>query len=354
MSKLTVLAVVCCGLMIAAGCEEAEPIIEAAPLKEVDLSSLSDRLQSVERSAGPSSRFVVGESFPLLKSVTQSLIHETPRGIDRSESRLDLFVTLTVDRVDPVGTWLTASYRKVRYSLNIADTLVEYDSDFDGAIAPAEVRPYAAMVGNSFQFQLSPSNKVAAVSGLQTFMHNCIQSLPEEQQQPMLSVWRAQTGHNGVASFVDETIGMLPFDGGKLAITAGDSWNRERTKGHPAPIRLKSLNRVVSSSGQTVTVAVTGTINTESNRPASAVSAPYVTNGQTIGQSVFDRRTGLPLQSRMDTSLDLAITNPDGTSSRQHKQIVSSIQSLDDVVTRVAEDSRSQNVQPASLQLDLP
>ncbi|MCA9113529.1 MAG: hypothetical protein KDA79_00470 [Planctomycetaceae bacterium] len=280
-----------------------------------------------------------GQRFPLLKTVSQTLM----QGPSVSRSWLELLMVLTVEEVIPSDDpraelagrrRLGVRYQRVRYSHDIAGHRVVYNSTDSGREIPVDALPWHGLVNNSFSFWIGPDNQLVELVGFDEFLARCVRDVPAEHRRQVIETLgeTASQKHEGVANLVDDSIGMLPAgtgaDGGAW-LTPGDRWTRERHVVRPIPMSLSNTYLLTQLTDQYAEIDVSGTIGAGVTfgplaEQYSRVSVK-VRGGQTAGVCRIDRRTGLPIHSQIDRTIQMSATAPDGSAFDQTKHIRSTI-----------------------------
>ena len=287
----------------------------------------------------------VGDQFPLRKVVEQDLNQETPSGTPRvSHSRLELMLAIAVKEKREGQTKLAVRYDRVKYEHRIADEHVSFDSTQPAADLPVMVRPYQAMIGDGFSFWIGADNQIVAVEGLAEFLDRCLKTVPYELRQDVVLGIEAGSGETGIANFVDNSIGLLPY-GTKTA--QGDSWERTRQISRPVPMHINNLYTLKNLTDEFAVIDIRGviapttSINSVATRDGIEVR---VDGGNTLGSCTIFRDTGLPKESRVDRTIEMTVTTPDATRFRQSKRTLTTIEAF----PAAAASPMTIGVQPAS------
>ena len=207
----------------------AETTTAAKPLQtpiEVQNASLRDeKVEVLELN------LAVNQRFPMIKTVEQSLSQASAAGIVNSKSKLELILALTVEELHEDGRKrFKVRYTGVKYSHNIAGEQVDYDSNRANGPVPQEVQAYQRLVNNGFSFWIGADNKIVELVGFDDFLKRCLQNTPASQRETVLAKISESSGDDGVANFIDDSIGLLPYNidenhkGG--AIRVGETWTK--------------------------------------------------------------------------------------------------------------------------------
>ena len=331
------------------GSDEAIPLEEDLP--ELSLSDPSPiELNSPDNEASEDATHEhqpslnVGDRFPLVKTVIQTLSQPTPQGVQTSQTNLEMQLTITVEEIQDDRKRLSVWYQRVRYSQNISGKRIEFDSESPQNPVPLEARAYQGLVKNGFSFWTDANNHVFELSHFDDFLKQCLANIPPTERHKTFEKLMGNSGEGGMATFIDENIGLLPYrlgsHGENSIVKAGDSWKRDRRLTFPFPMHLSNKCTLKSLTDLEAQIDIVGDITpVRSMPPQASKNAPVslqVRGGHTFGSCTIDRRTGLPLRSRVERHIDMIVQVSDGESFQQQKKIVTTIKSLPN-----ADDSES-------------
>ena len=275
-------------------------------------------------------RLQPGDRFPLIKTIEQHLIQRSEQFPATAHTRLELTLAITVDQVRSDAILLSVRYSRINYSHDINGSRLEYDSAIHQSGYPRDAEPYAGMVNNGFSFWVGRDNKIRELVGYQEFLQRCVQNVPVERRQTMLAEISNRFGDDGVANFVDDSIGLLPYDASVDAnsatrVAVGDVWTRETRLMQPATIYLTSTYRLVTLDAETAEIEISGRIASGETVPTADSSMLKISGGHSMGKCTVDRRTGLPLDVTVTRFVNMLITLPGGQTVPQDKQIFTRI-----------------------------
>ncbi len=279
-------------------------------------------------------RVQVGDRFPLLRTVERSLIQESPEGVVTGKSVLELLMAITVEDVSQDGKQLRVQYDRVRYRQEVdGRVLVDYDSDSARGAVPAAAALYDRMVGDGFSFRLGPDNEITELVDFDAFLERCANSAATPSRRINLDDLRQTPAAEGIASFIDDTLVLLPrpseWTSNGAEGEVGASWVRARQVSQPVAIRLNDRCTVKQLTNRYVVVDVVGTI--EPGGSGSSVAGDIrlrPRGGHTFGKVTFDRETGLPVDARIERYIDLAVQTADGRNLEQRKRIVTQVRAF--------------------------
>lgn len=243
-----------------------------------------------------------GDRFPLQKVVEQQLIQPSLTGENVvHDTRLELQMVISVEVVEPTRILLGVRYSRARFTSNIAGEVTEFDSSMAGAQIPAAAAPYQRMIGNGFGFWIGPDNQIIETVGFEEFCTQCIAS-----QQELLNI-EAYVGEKGIADFIDNSIGLLPYG---IARRTGESWQRPRHISRPVPMQMNTTYTLSELNDSTAVVDIYGeylpsTTVSDSTSPEGV--RVIVESGSAHGKCSIFRDTGLPQDSTVVEQIQMVV-----------------------------------------------
>lgn len=303
-------------------------------------------------------RLAVGDRFPLQKRVEQRLTEPNAQSQTTGHSVLDLLLSLTVEELRDGQIRFAVKYHRVRYlEQDPEGRTIEYNSTLPARDVPAEARVYAGMVDNGFSFWIGPDNRLVDLVGFDDFVQRCVRDVPPNQRQAVVDQLTADKGENGIASFIDDSIGLLPVStdpkSSGVTVQEGTSWDLpSRNVEGAVPLIVNTRCKIKGLTEQTAEIDLFGTI-TAKNSPATKKDWVVGSRGgRCMGSCTVDRKTGLPINSRVERYIDLFFELPDGTQMQQRKEIVTTIHAFLDQghPTQTA----ASNIRPISHAEDTP
>lgn len=273
----------------------------------------------------------------ILKTVTQTLKQQAAQGWVDARSLLEL--TISISEGGPSGlagpaTAATRAYKvrcdRVRLSLQLpGQAEIGYDSQTRPTATPAAATLYQAMLGQGFEFRLSQDGRLAEVVGFEPFLERCLQSLPPAQQRNVRNSLPLSAPVDGVAWFLDESIGLLP--GG--AVQAGEQWIANRKLGGPDEASVSTRYTLRQLTSDTAEIDIAGSIvpaaEFEGSVETPGRSPVQIRGGQVQGHCRIDRATGLPIHSQVEQTLDMVARLDDGFEVPQMKTSVTTLMWLE-------------------------
>jgi hypothetical protein len=216
-----------------------------------------------------------------------------------------------------------------------------YDSSNHQGEIPWDVIPYAGMVNNGFSFWLGRDNRIREMVGYREFLERCVANVPVDRRELLLSEISNRFGDDGVANFVDDSIGLLPYDDSvdpdsATRVKTGDVWMRERTLMQPIPIHMKSTYRLTDMNDTSAEIDIMGRIAAGDAVGNDQRSRLRITGGHSLGRCVVDRATGLPTDMNLTRFIKMKIVTPDQQEIQQEKQIITSIRTFPEMRSKDA------------------
>ena len=276
-----------------------------------------------------------GDRFPLLKTVEKEITQSSLNGLTKGTERLDLMMAVSVEDIQNDLLKMRVTYTKVKYFRELNGKTVEFDSSTQGFVAP-EARPYHGMVNNNFSFWLGSDNQIVELIDFPTFLERCLQDIPNYEREQAVSLLAASAGKDGVANFIDDSIGLLPYnqkgETDKTMVSVGSTWTRERNINSEMPITINQTYTVKELNTKTAKVDIMGTISPMSTVGDSKQLAQdvelEVRSGNSFGHCIIDVNTGLPIESHLDQFIDMQVKLSGGITFDQRKRIVTNIKAF--------------------------
>jgi hypothetical protein len=186
------------------------------------------------------------------------------------------------------------------------------------------------MVNNGFSFWLGRDNQIRGLVDYQEFLERCVAQVPQDRRETLLTELSQRFGDDGVANFVDDSIGLLPYDASvdedsASRVMPGDVWTRERRLMQPVPVYMKSTYTLLEIEDKTARIEITGRIASGEAVNAAGDSRVRISDGRTLGHCVVDRSTGLPLDVQITRHLVIHVETDDGQEVVQEKDILTTI-----------------------------
>ncbi len=327
-------------LIVGVGCPGCQyipwgqPKVAATDLEDFDdLDGEGDeeQLDADSDDEVPASEFALkldkGRRFPLLKTVEQRITQSLPSGTTVGYSKLELMLSLIVEEARGDDRRLRVQYHRVRFAQDLGGQFVEYNSETPGGSIPIEALAYAGLKDNGFSFWLGPDNRVIELVGFPEFLERCVQAVPLEQQVAVSRQLQAMRPEDGLANFVDDSIGLLPNPTGSDEAThklqVGSTWNVTPRSGSTATATTKC--RLTNLDSKSAEIALAGTIGPSSYTDDLNRIRLQIRGGGCSGNCTVDRESGMPTKSRVERFLDMVCEMQDGSQINQRKEVVTTI-----------------------------
>jgi hypothetical protein len=278
-------------------------------------------------------RLKKGDRFPLMKTVEQTLVQKSETHPAFAKTLLELSLAITVQDVQDDSILLGIVYSRVVYEHDISGRRLRFDSAAGQESVPWDAIPYAGMVGNGFSFRLGRDNRIRELVGYREFLERCVARVPMERRQSLLAELSGRFGDDGVANFVDDSIGLLPYDASvdresATLVMPGDVWTRERRLMQPVPVHLTSTYTLSSINERTAEIEIAGRIAASEAVNSNGPGRVRISGGRSEGTCTVDRATGLPLHVAVTRNLSMRVATEDGVEVQQEKSIVTIIRAF--------------------------
>jgi hypothetical protein len=319
----------CAALAFIAGCSSGEAVQPDEPRESTTAADpVVPTAPAVER-ATLELRLSPGDRFPLRKVVEQELIQsEAGREPEVSQSRLEMLMAITVEDVTETGTRFAVRYDRIRYARQVGDEVLQYDSLQPPVAVPLELAAYQGMLGQGFSFRIGRDNRIAEVIGFAEFLQASLREVPEGNRSDVLLGVESSSGEDGVTDFVDDTIGLLPFDAPK---SPGDTWRRPRDIARPVPMHIDTVCTLRDLTPEIAVVDLRGQVTPVMTSGVQAASHEdvqlYVHGGTIEGHCIIYRDTGLPQESHVVQTVEMTVSLPGGERLEQQKRVVTRVES---------------------------
>lgn len=276
----------------------------------------------------------VGDRFPLIKSVQQVVTQASAGETVTSHSLLKMILEINVEEIKNERTRMSVRYHRINYTQEVDGEQLTYDSNNADDKLDPRVAAYQGMIDNQFSFWVGRENKIEELVGFQDFLKRCFRNVPPAERQATLNQMTSSSGEQGVANFVDDSIGLLPFGAeedsdGKSGLSIGDVWQRSRMVELPVPMEITDKCLLTELDDNIATIDILGrvgpvtsdTFRTQTNQPIQI----DVRGGTSTGKCLIDRRSGLPIRSNIERQIEMVVRMPGGQEFEQTKQIITTI-----------------------------
>ena len=273
----------------------------------------------------------VGDRFPLQKTIEQKLQQQSPAGLVTSKSKLVLMFAITVEEEDEGRRKLSVRYQRIQYSHDLLGETLDYDSLSPPQHVPDSLQMYHGLSQNGFAFWIGADNRIIEVEQFNEFLKRCVRHAPAARQPELLRRIVATQEDEGFANFVDDSIGLLPYNaaasGSATSVRLGQQWERKKNLTRPLPMEIHTTYELTDLSSELAQVGIVGTINPATTSVTQAQSTQQITlqDGRVLGSCTIDRATGIPLHSRVERQFVMTVEAADQVPYQQFKTIVTSI-----------------------------
>jgi len=291
-------------------------------------STVPVRLASASPSAYLGLNLKPGDQFPLRKVVQQELTQNSLTGTPQQNfSRLEMLLAVHVREKRDDRTHLSVRYDRIKYEHQVADEKVTFDSTTSGEHVSVGVVAYRDMINDGFSFWIGEDNQIVEVDGLSEFLSRALRNVPPDQRENVVLGMEAGSGDSGIANFVDNTIGLLPY-GRKTS--PGDSWERQHQITRPLQMHVNNTYTLKDLTDNMAVIDIRGTISPSTSlRNLEAPDVQVIVNGgSTLGSCTIYRETGLPKESRIDRVVDMTVVMSNAIQFRQSKRVTTIIESF--------------------------
>ena len=300
-------------------------------------------------------RLKIANRFPLLKTVEHRLTQTDKEGSHVSSSRAEIMMSLVVETILPDGRkQIAVRYQRIRYEQDIQGNRIVYSSDQPAEQVPQEALLYSGLVNNGFSFWIGSDNKIIEVWEFNEFLQRCLRNVPAQQQATLRRQLESTKGEGYIASFVDDSIGMIPYDSNlaqpDIALKTGAAWELDpQTCESPIPMITNTRCILKDLSTDSAEILLTG--RTSGSPNPFTIQTPdgdlkvLVKGGHSSGACRIDRKTGFPKDSRIQRSVELVMELSDGQKIQQIKETFSTLTSIVDYPQKPVSGSEPQSQQ---------
>lgn len=271
-----------------------------------------------------------GEMFPMRKRVITSLVSTATDGTEtKIQTELRLLMAITVEDVAGGRTKLGVKYNRVELDQDMDGQRLEYRSNNPPAQIPLAAQAYHDMINDGFSFWIGKDNQINEVVGFREFLDRCLANIPPAQHRQVIMSMEAGTDENGISDFVDNAIGLLPFN---VEVSPGYTWARHRTVQRPVPMVIQNQYTLQELTDSEAIVKITGEIlpSQTANKVINASDSiqVFVTGGRTYGDCIIFRDTGLPKESNTERTVDMVVDLGNGLEFKQTKTVSTRVEAF--------------------------
>jgi hypothetical protein len=277
----------------------------------------------------------VGDKFPLMKSIITSVMQPGESGNEKSTALKEFLLTITVEAMPDSGPragqkQMGVQFHSVKFQREIKGQKLVYDSRTAKEPLPMVVRPYHGLVGNRFSFWLGAENQIEGIVDFKSFLERCLKDVPADRYEEVWNSLESQSGVYGIANFIDDSIGLLPTS----KVKTGETWTVTRQTQQPVPMMCKNRYTLQHLDDKQAEVSILGDIIPAAFSidavPLAAQKGVQLSikGGKASGNCTIDLRTGLPIHSQVEQSVEMIVKLKNGQEFTQHKQTVTTIRAF--------------------------
>ena len=170
-----------------------------------------------------------GDRFTTIVETKQKIV-QSMQGMEQTVDQKIVFDMMSeVLDVEDTGSYvISLTYTRVRFNTQapMAGMNIDYDSDEPEGEVNQVAKTFAAMVGQTFRYVLSPTNEVVEVRDTEAFIDQLIasQGIPDgPQKDQMRSMLDQQLGGEGLKQMMRSA--TVPFPSDKVSV--GRTWTSE-------------------------------------------------------------------------------------------------------------------------------
>ncbi len=193
------------------------------------------------------------------------------------------------------------TYSTVQVKMSMAGSSFEYDSTKPPASLSPFVRPYVALVGQSFTMRVSPAGRVSEVLGLAAIYEKMLKDLevPDESMRGTIEQQiKEQFGADAIKENVEQVFGSnYP----EKAVDIGDSWVKKTVLTRPYPMDLENTYTLKDRKNGIAVIDIVAKVSTNpAGKPMQfgAMMMTYEFSGERKGQLEIEETTGWTVRSQ--------------------------------------------------------
>lgn len=232
---------------------------------------------------------------------------------------------------------------KDNYRIKTTYTTVLYEQDnpamgkiaYDSENPPENIHPmakgYAALVGKSFYFEISPKGEVVEVSGTDEMIDDIVEDLgveDEAKKEQLRSALKKQYGTEVMQQNMKQAFARYP----NAPVAVGESWLQNTAQAMP-PMLTETRFTLKSKEQNTYIIDFNSTLKADPNGEAlemQGMKIEYNLSGIQSGSSQIDAKTGWATKTSIEQDIS-------GTMKVQGMEIPMSIKSTNLLETIVEE-----------------
>ncbi|MDA3844361.1 MAG: DUF6263 family protein [Candidatus Kapabacteria bacterium] len=252
-----------------------------------------------------------GKTYRFSMATDQAMNVQSVQGLIKTNTKMGYEFSYKVNSVNGEGVAaITIKYENIFYETVTPQGSLSYDSKNPPAQMPPGLKGYAAVLGNSFDIELSPQGKVNAVTGLDKIVEAILAlgdfKSPEEKTMAERQV-RSQFSVDIMSQNVENIFFFFP---GK-DVAVGDSWVKENYITAGVPRIMNYTWTLESVENGLATISANATIKndpTMSKQAQGEMVREIKAVGQQAGTIVVDINTGWVQTVDMEQTYQSTVT----------------------------------------------
>ncbi len=252
-----------------------------------------------------------GQTFNLTATLESKLTENVMGQEMNAASTTGLGYTYEIQQVadDGVAT-CKVNYKSVQVKMAMAGFDIEYDSAKPSASVSPFVKPFSALVGQSFTMRISPTGKVTDVQGVEAIYEKMLKGMevPDESMRGMMEqMIKEQFGADAIRESMEQAIGVNFPD---KPVDVGDSWVKRTVVRRPYPMNYDSTYTLKErKSGVAVIVVVSKISSDPAAKPMQIgpMTMAYDVSGERKGQVEIEESSGWTVAAQYTQQISGAI-----------------------------------------------
>lgn len=260
------------------------------------------------------------KTYRFSMATDQAMNVQSVQGLIKTNTKMGYEFSYKVNSVNDEGVAaITIKYENIFYETVTPQGSLSYDSKNPPAQMPPSLKGYAAVLGSSFDIELSPQGKVTAVTGLDKIVEAILAlgdfKSPEEKTMAERQV-RSQFSVDIMSQNVENIFFFFP---GK-DVSVGDSWVKENYVAAGVPRIMNYTWTLKSVENGLATISASATIKNDpkmSKQVQGEMIREIKAVGQQTGTIVVDLNTGWVQTVDMEQTYQSTVTVTGAPQSNQ-------------------------------------
>lgn len=267
--------------------------------------------------------FKTGQILKLLTTMESNLTQTILGQEMNAGSTTGMGYIFEVQQVGDDGTaTCKVTYNTVQVMMSMPGMSIDYDSAKPPSSVSPLVKPFAALVGQSFSLRVSPTGHVTDVKGLEAIYEKIVKdvAVPDESmRQGMEQLLKEQFADETIREALEEAIGAS-FPAGPVDIS--DSWTKRTAVSRPYPMSMETTYTLKDRKAGIAVIDVVSKIGPNPvGKPMQFGPMSATTNilsGERKGQLEIEESSGWTVGARYTQQISGTINiqgGPEGTMS---------------------------------------